>query len=122
MFLDFYLLFIIMEVNSFLLARKPLSESSVASNVLKWGTGGLNIDASRISYEKGYVPPKDANVHKESSFKTADYNGDNPYILNEKLKTVQVYVEAGRFPANLILDEQATADFKEQSRFFKIIK
>lgn len=30
------------------LARKPLSEKTVAANVLKWGTGALNIDASRI--------------------------------------------------------------------------
>ncbi len=30
------------------LARKPLSEPSVAANVLRWGTGGLNIDACRI--------------------------------------------------------------------------
>ncbi len=30
------------------LARKPLSEKTVAENVLKWGTGGINIDASRI--------------------------------------------------------------------------
>ena len=29
--------------------RKPLSEGTVASNVLKHGTGGLNIDASRIT-------------------------------------------------------------------------
>lgn len=28
--------------------RKPLSEGNVASNVLKWGTGALNIDASRV--------------------------------------------------------------------------
>lgn len=30
------------------LARKPLSEKTVAKNVLKWGTGALNIDSSRI--------------------------------------------------------------------------
>lgn len=30
------------------LARKPLSEKSVAENVLKWKTGGINIDISRI--------------------------------------------------------------------------
>jgi len=29
-------------------ARKPLSEKSVALNVLKWGTGGINIDDCRI--------------------------------------------------------------------------
>lgn len=31
-----------------ILARKPLSEPTVAANVLKWGTGGINIDKSRI--------------------------------------------------------------------------
>ena len=30
------------------LVRKPLSEKTVVENVLKWGTGALNIDASRI--------------------------------------------------------------------------
>jgi hypothetical protein len=31
-----------------ILARKPLSEPTVAANVLKWSTGALNIDQSRI--------------------------------------------------------------------------
>src|SRR5690606_36781505 len=31
-----------------ILARKPLSEATVAENVLKWGTGALNIDGCRI--------------------------------------------------------------------------
>lgn len=30
------------------LARKPLSEQGIAANILKWGTGGLNIDACRM--------------------------------------------------------------------------
>ena len=29
-------------------ARKPLSEKTVAQNVLKWGTGGINIDGCRV--------------------------------------------------------------------------
>jgi len=33
------------------LARKPLSEKTVALNVLKWGTGGINIELSRIKSE-----------------------------------------------------------------------
>jgi site-specific DNA-methyltransferase (adenine-specific) len=32
-------------------ARKPLSEKSVAENVLKWGTGGINIDGCRVEYK-----------------------------------------------------------------------
>src|SRR3990167_7438541 len=35
-------------VEHWILCRKPLSEKNVASNVLKWGVGGLNIDESRI--------------------------------------------------------------------------
>ena len=31
------------------LARKPLSESTVAANVLRWGVGALNINACRVS-------------------------------------------------------------------------
>jgi DNA modification methylase len=31
------------------LARKPLSEATISANVLRWGTGALNIDATRIS-------------------------------------------------------------------------
>jgi site-specific DNA-methyltransferase (adenine-specific) len=33
------------------MARKPLSEKSIAENVLKHGTGGINIDGSRIGTE-----------------------------------------------------------------------
>jgi len=32
-----------------IMARKPLSEKTIAENVLKYGTGGINIDASRIT-------------------------------------------------------------------------
>jgi DNA modification methylase len=35
-----------------ILARKPLSEPTVAANVLKWSTGALNIDQSRIKPER----------------------------------------------------------------------
>jgi DNA modification methylase len=31
-----------------ILCRKPISEKTVAANVLKWGCGGINIDKSRI--------------------------------------------------------------------------
>ena len=30
------------------LARKPLSEKTVAANVLRWGTGAINVDGCRI--------------------------------------------------------------------------
>jgi hypothetical protein len=33
------------------MARKPLAEKTVAENVLKYGTGGINIDESRVGTE-----------------------------------------------------------------------
>ena len=39
------------------LARKPLSEKSVAANVLKHGTGALNIDACRVGENAGWSYP-----------------------------------------------------------------
>ncbi|WP_238258817.1 helix-turn-helix domain-containing protein, partial [Methylorubrum podarium] len=36
-----------------IIARKPLSEGSVAANVLKHGTGGLNIDGCRVAVNDG---------------------------------------------------------------------
>ena len=32
------------------LVRKPISESSIARNVLRWGTGAINIDGCRFAY------------------------------------------------------------------------
>ena len=38
-------------------ARKPLEEKTIAANVLKYGTGGINIDASRVEPAKtGWTP------------------------------------------------------------------
>jgi site-specific DNA-methyltransferase (adenine-specific) len=49
------------------LVRKPLSESSIAENVLKWGVGALNIDACRISTQEhlgrfNHARPSEHNV------------------------------------------------------------
>jgi len=32
------------------MARKPISEKTIAKNCLKWGTGGINIDESRVEH------------------------------------------------------------------------
>jgi site-specific DNA-methyltransferase (adenine-specific) len=79
------------------LARKPLEKGlTVADNVLKWGTGGLNIDASRIGTEtRSYSINGDI---KGGNFG----NSANQPAEERDSKTV-----SGRFPANLILDEVA---------------
>ena len=62
------------------MARKPISEKTVANNVIEWGTGGINIDDSRIGNE------------------------------------------TGRFPANVIFDEEAGKVLDEQSGYGRSFK
>lgn len=46
-----------------ILARKPISEANIAQNVLKWGTGGINVDACRFAYgDDCWVGPDDNNI------------------------------------------------------------
>ena len=79
-------------------ARKPLSESTVASNVLRHGAGGLGVDASRIGTgeDKG-IWPVTARVGRNS------FNSGVDGSLN---KPVETDLTVGRWPANLILQHR----------------
>jgi site-specific DNA-methyltransferase (adenine-specific) len=70
-------------------ARKPLSEKTVAENVLKWGTGGINIDGSRVGSET-------ITTQGGDKFKGKGIYG--------KYNTFQETEHQGRFPANFIHD------------------
>jgi DNA modification methylase len=94
------------------LARKPLSERTVALNVLKWGCGGLNIDASRIGSTGG----------KPDVIGTLDYQDKTDKNGTAKFRTKNVVhgdVVQGRFPANILLDESAAQLLDEQSGVLK---
>ena len=101
------------------MARKPLSEKTVAENVLRWGTGGLNIDDSRIP---GIDPANAKRIGR--SYKTDESNLGNSYNLsNEKYRdniTVKVGGNLdGRWPANIIFDEEAGQVLDQQSGISK---
>lgn len=87
------------------LARKPLEKGlTLAENVLKWGTGGLNIDGSRIGTEK-------IKIHHAPKGTFAGAEG----------QTFQspTYEAQGRWPANILFDEEAAAVLDEQSGILK---
>lgn len=86
-------------------ARKPLSEKSVAENVLKWGTGGINIDGCRVGTEVRTTP-----VGSDD-----DRNDETLFGLNRTTHHERVETTEGRFPANIILDEIAGELLDEQS-------
>jgi DNA modification methylase len=74
-------------------ARKPLSEKTVAENCLKWGTGGINIDGCRVGSEERTYKAGLTNNERLNDDGWEKVGNDNV----EKTAT-------GRFPANLIHD------------------
>jgi len=79
-------------VEEWILARKPLSEKTVAQNVLKWETGGLNIDGCRIP------------CNNKTKFPEGVYSTDTPVgKIRNDLRTSDNNPTA-RFPSHLILD------------------
>jgi len=91
------------------MARKPLSENTVGQNVLEWGTGGINIDESRIPYLA------DDHVMKYDGYKNGEYKSEYKGGTSYKHGNQVQINTVGRFPANIILDEEAGKILDEQS-------
>ena len=77
------------------LARKPLSEKSIVDNVLKWGTGGINIDGCRI---EGDSDAK-TRVRKAGS----EFGQNSGWNDHKNVDTIYDPSQ-GRYPANLMHD------------------
>lgn len=94
-----------------ILIRKPL-DGTVANNVLEYGTGAINIDACRVPagaevYGRGGTRPQ---VH--------GYHG----ISKGPLIPAQPQSPLGRYPANVILDEEIADLLSDKQRFFYCAK
>ena len=79
----------------FTLCRKPLSEKTVAANVLKWGTGGINIDGCRVGKA---IKPTQSGMQRFREYSDKNTGQSRPKMQATTPK------EQGRFPANLIHD------------------
>ena len=77
------------------LCRKPLSEKNVAENCLKWGVGGINIDACRVD---GVPPSVPQPLIRPKGIDSGHALGAGTGRNGEMSKA------PGRFPANLIHD------------------
>jgi DNA modification methylase len=83
------------------LARKPLSEGTVAANVLKWGTGAINVDGCRVA--------GNAQPFGNGTARSAGIMG------NSTPRGAWESDKLGRWPANVIHDgsEEIVAAFPE---------
>ncbi len=80
-------------------ARKPISEKSIAFNVIKYGTGGLNIDGCKIGDER---------ITTQGYGKTGFVSTENHIPTTHE----------GRFPSNVIIDEVAGEEIGDPRKFF----
>lgn len=90
-----------------ILARKPLSEKTVAANVLKHGAGTLNIDACRIGRDAGDrfeygVNGDEPSTPTKNVYGRRSRRGYEPHAI-------------GRWPANLVLDHEAARLVDDQA-------
>jgi DNA modification methylase len=101
-------------------ARKPLI-GTVATNVLTYGTGALNIDGSRVAHQSdadraSATPQGKVTVNKVGNMPDVENNGRKELSRPD--------TSLGRWPANVIHDgsEEVLEYFGEPQRFFYCAK
>lgn len=92
------------------LARKPLC-GTVADNVTAWGVGAINVDVTRIATDDDFE-------RGGSRERVRGYVG----IKSRDTIPAQPASPLGRWPANVIFDEEAAPLLGEPSRFFYVAK
>lgn len=108
------------------MARKPLI-GTVAANVLEYGTGALNIDASRIPTEGERISPRgsmDAGTDIHEGW-ARPWMGDAGKSKARLDVAIQKAEQMGRWPANVIHDgsDEVVAGFpNDNARFFYCAK
>lgn len=97
------------------LARKPLA-GTVAGNVLAHGTGALNIDACRVPATAEDLALMEARSHPNGT--TAGAQGGSIHMQIDKPEGFKSN-PAGRFPANVLIDDEAGAAIDAQTGTLK---
>jgi site-specific DNA-methyltransferase (adenine-specific) len=91
-----------------IVARKPL-EGTVVQNVLKWGTGAMNIDGCRVElakYDRDEYIPNRCSWKKGINYSQPEDNRNKTSVdfAHGRKEPHQVIKPQGRWPANLIHD------------------
>lgn len=90
-----------------ILARKPLSERNIAANVQRWGTGALNIGGCRLAPGEGNCRDGEPSARRRYADRGVTDFAPMPGPRGGS--------EDGRWPANLVLDEEGAELVDEQS-------
>jgi DNA modification methylase len=96
------------------MARKPF-KGSVAKNVLKWNTGGINIDGCRIPI----LADEKIDIRRYDNYHDTFNAYEEGHSAKGKKYSINEAHDLGRFPANIIFDEEAGKLLDEQSGYTK---
>lgn len=77
------------------LARKPLSEKTIVDNILKWGTGGLNIEDCSI--------PTEDDLARDRSGNRGMFSGYGKWDKSTQSK------RTSRYPSNVMFEDTSEA-------------
>jgi site-specific DNA-methyltransferase (adenine-specific) len=91
------------------MARKPFKGSAI-DNVLEHGTGALNIDASRVETDEPIAETKRGSAMFKQKTNPTGWN-----LAPEEYNSEYKSSELGRFPSNVIMDEEAGAILNKQA-------
>jgi site-specific DNA-methyltransferase (adenine-specific) len=98
------------------LARKPLSEGTVAANVLRWGTGALNIDGCRYAYGDEAWPGPGVGpdtINGRSGGRTTGSEWQGPAFARHAIGETFTAHDLGRWPANVYACPKASRSERE---------
>lgn len=97
-----------------IVAMKPL-DGTFAQNAEKWGVAGLNIDGGRIGYQSKYDKSQATPQGKCTSKEIAAIGAEPDAGRQLERVDFERPEQKGRWPANIILDEEAAAMLDEQA-------
>ena len=89
-----------------ILAMKPLDET-FANNAIKWGVGGINIDDSRIQR------------NEECKLMKKQMQINSIFVQSGRFEDTTELKPNGRWPANLLLDEESAEQLDEMTGILK---
>ena len=103
-----------------MVAQKPI-EKNYCYNIEKWGVGGLNIDGCRIPFDMEDTNPATNPLYrKQNGYKIMCGNDNEGNSFRIKPESMEMNVnKLGRFPANIIFDEESAKLLDEQTGILK---
>ena len=89
-------------VECIVVAQKPRTEKTIVGQVLKTGTGAVNVDATKIPYANEKIEDKRV-FSKYKNVRKGKYQSENTIRYAPEGNDYIMFNSKGRFPANLIV-------------------